>query len=127
MTRIFPTALAQESSVSLRLPDGMPVMRSSENHGCTRMEPRSVKIEWTGSYDSGQFRRVVVDGRAIRRDGTVGVQRQCIDWYPDTLPYRGWPAPWSLLGDEVPDWLADLVNRYTPPRPDLTIGGDSDE
>lgn len=122
MTRIFPMALDQESSVSLRLPDGMPVMRSSENHGCTRMKPRSVKIEWTGSYDSGQFRRVVVDGRAIRRDGTVGVQRQSIDWYPDTLPYPGYPAPWRLLGYEVPDWLADLVNRYTPPRPDLTIG-----
>lgn len=28
----------------------------------------------------------------------------------------------SMYPDEHPDWLDDLVQRYTPPRPEMEVG-----
>lgn len=105
----------QRSSAVVRLGGSLPQLES--------MAPRTVRVEWVLSADEGWHLSVRVSGRHVRRDGTIGVQQDEVRWYPDGVAPTYWAQRHSLAGHAVPEWLRDLVSRFTPPRPDLSVGG----
>lgn len=118
--RINPTHVRQCHEVTLTLPKGLPVMPGSYYRDNARMRPKYLEIEWDNRWDGPLGLSVYVRGVAIRKDGTEGVQRQGIRI---VLPGdRRWSNDLPL--EDAPEWLQDLVRRYTPPRPEFATGGD---
>ena len=118
--RIDPTDVRQCHKVILSLPEGLPVMPGAYFRDDARMRPKSVEIAWDNRWSSRLGLSVYVHGVAIRKDGTEGVQRQGI---LIALPGAGrWRKDLPL--EDAPEWLQDLVRRYTPPRPEFTTGGE---
>ncbi len=105
----------QRSQVVVRLGGAVPQLES--------MTPRTVCVEWVLSADEGWHLSVRVSGRHVRRDGAIGVQVDEVCWFPDGVAPTYWVQRHSLPGDAVPDWLRDVVSRYTPPRPAMSVGG----
>ncbi|TWS23869.1 hypothetical protein FK530_24230, partial [Tsukamurella conjunctivitidis] len=103
-TRVTPRHLAQENSVEIYLPEGLPIMPGSLYREGARMRPKWVRIRRT--YHQTY---VSVHGVAIRANGLEGVQAQYIGI---SLPGQHHPWESDLPWESAPDWLRDLIERY---------------
>lgn len=113
--RVTPTYIRQSHEVTLRLPAGLPAMPGSYYRDDAIMRPKSVTIGW----DNAQL-SVYVHGVTIRKNGTDGVQRQSVRIVtPGDVRWNN-----DLLLEDSPEWLQDLVARFTPPRPEFPTAGD---